>query len=77
MKKVVEPFKMKPLTRRAENALRRAAAAIGVEEDEVFWGVWDNKDKPEGRILVVADGDRHLVSMRWVLTHSDPDWQIV
>ncbi len=80
MKKVGEPFKMKPLTRKAENALWRAAGAagaVGVSAEDIRWGLWDDRARSDGSILVVAKGDRHLVSMRWVLTHSDPDWQIV
>lgn len=72
-----KPFKMKPKTRKAENALWRAAGAVGVSAEDIRWGLWDDRARSDGSILVVAKGDRHLVSMRWVLTHSDPDWQIV
>ena len=77
MKKVVEPFKMKPLTRKAENSLSRAAAAVGVAAEDMRWRLWDDRPRSDGAILVVAKGDRHLVSMRWVLPNNDPDWQII
>lgn len=76
-----KPFKMKPLTRKAENALRKASEILGIHREEVRWKRLDSglerKHLGLGSILVVADGDTDHATLRWVAKQNDPDWKIV
>lgn len=74
MKKVGDPFKMLPLTRKAENAVSKACQYVQVQASELQWrGHRMDGDK----LLVVAHGDLEWETARWIHYRNDPDWQIV
>lgn len=77
MIKVGEPFKMLPLTRKAENALWRASDLLGIHREEVRWQRFEARAPACGLMLVVAIGDQDWSTLRWVQTQNDPDWKIV
>lgn len=72
-----KPFKMKPKTRKARNALRRAADILEISSDELLWVCPYPEMIGGGQALIIAIGDSYMESIRWVQTQDDPDWEIV
>lgn len=71
-----KPFKMKPKTRKAENALHIASVIVGCEVDDLAWEVIGSSCG-DAWIHVSPIGGNRIHTGRWIQTQDDPDWEIV
>lgn len=79
-KAIGDVFKMEPITRKAENAVYRTSRNLGIAPDELEWTRIQAAPAAVDRgivMLVVAVGDEHWDTVRWVQQQNDPDWKIV
>lgn len=79
-KAIGDVFKMEPITRKAENSIYRTARNLGIAPGELEWTRIQAAPSAVDRgivMLVVAVGDEHWDTVRWVQQQNDPDWKIV
>lgn len=74
---VGQPFKMEPLTRKAEISLCRAAKLTGITEGKIKWEPIGTGGPKSDQFLVRVHGDFSWNTLMWVQTQNDPDWKIV